>query len=164
MIYFTTFILALFLPQIARALPQACGEVIIPELPTPVDQYNFPIEAAAPLETVVIHNHKYDDPNASTNTVACKILEPTHHRFHNFPAFPRIGGAFDIGHSSGPNCGKCWRLHNVHNNHSIHITAIGHANHGFSISEHAFKLLSNGNLIPELKHVRYYQIPDWECL
>jgi Cerato-platanin len=160
MIYFTTFILALFLSQIAHALPQACGDIITPESPTPVDQFNFP---AAALETEVKHNHKYDDPNASTNTVACNNFHAGHPKFHNFPTFPRIGGAFDIGLSPGPHCGRCWKLHNLHNNRSIIITAIDHAKHGFVISKEAFKLLSGGVLIPELKHVRYHTVYEWEC-
>ena len=166
MIYITTFILALFLSQIARALPQACGDDITPESLTPVDQINFPIAiaaAAAVLQTDVKHNHKYDDPNISTNTVACKNLHPAHHKFKNFPTFPRIGGAFDIGLSPGPNCGRCWKLHNPHNGHSVIITAIAHAQHGFVVSEHAFKILTGGVLLPELKHIRYYPLPEWEC-
>jgi hypothetical protein len=43
MIYFTTFILALFLSQITRALPQVCGDAVPPESPTPVEQFNIPI-------------------------------------------------------------------------------------------------------------------------
>ena len=159
MIYFTTFILVLFLSQIARAAPQACGDVVPPELPTPVEQFNVPMART----TVVTHNHKYDDPNASTDSVVCKSLQPRHRRFHDFPTFPRIGGAFDIGHSPGPNCGECWKLHNLKNNHSIIITAIDHADHGFVISDEAFKKLDDGHLFPELKHVDYYRIPPWEC-
>jgi hypothetical protein len=37
MIYFTTFILTLFLFQIAHALPQVCGDAVPPELPTLVE-------------------------------------------------------------------------------------------------------------------------------
>ena len=160
MIYFTTFILALFFSQIARALPQACDDVITPESPTPVDQFNI---AAAALETEVRHNHKYDDPNTSTNTVVCTNLNPRHHRFHDFPTFPSIGGAFDIGLTPGPNCGRCWKLHNPHNNHSILFTAIDHADYGFVVSDEAFKKLSGGVWLPELKLIRYYPVPEWEC-
>ena len=57
MIYITTFILALFLSQIARAGPQACDDVINPESPTLVEQFNVPI--ALPTTTAVVaYNHK----------------------------------------------------------------------------------------------------------
>jgi Cerato-platanin len=160
MIYFTTFILALFLSQIARALPQVCGDVITPESPTSVDQFNI---GAAALETEVRHNIKYDDPNTSTSSVVCKNLHSGHHRFHDFPTFPCIGGAFDIGPTPGPNCGKCWKLHNPHNNHSILLTAIDHADHGFVVSDEAFKKLSGGVLLPELKGILPFPVPKWEC-
>ena len=170
MIYFTTFILALFLSQIARALPQACGDdVITPESPTPVDQINFPVAiaaAAAVKETEVRHNSKYDNPNTLTSTVACKNLDVKYPKFGNFPTFARIGGAFDIVAPGPPywhNCGRCWKLHNHHNNRSIHFTAIAHAKHGFVVSDQAFKHLSGGVLLPELKHIRYYPVPEWEC-
>ena len=156
MIYFTTFILALFISQIARAVPQACGDAITPESQTPVEQFNL-------ATTVVTYNPKYDYPNASTKSVACWNLFPRHHQFHNFPTFPRIGGASDIGFSPGPNCGKCWRLHNLENGHTIVITAIDHAERGFVLSEAAFKLLDNGHLGPPLLHVQYVNIPEWEC-
>ena len=161
MIYFTTFIFALFLSQIARAVPQACGDVIVPESPTPVEQFNIPVA----LATVVSYYNKYDHPYESTNTVACKNLTPRHPQFHNFPSFPRIGGAFDIGHSPipGPNCGKCWKLTNLVNGHSIVITAIDHAYRGFIISENASMLLSGGILGPPLQHVEYLNVSLWEC-
>ena len=161
MIYITTFILALFLSQIARALPQACGDDITPESLTPVDQINFPIAiaaAAAVLQTDVKHNHKYDDPNISTNTVACKNLHPAYPKFKNFPTFPHIGGAFDIVDPGPPdwrNCGRCWKLRNHNNSRSVIITAIDHANYGFVVSDEAFKILSGGVLLPQLTNITY---------
>ena len=163
MIYFTTLILALFLSQIARAVPQACGDVVPPESPTPVEQLNLPI----PAPTVVTHDKKYDDPNHSTKDTACPNLYPAHHKFHNFPSFPRLGGAYDIARSPpnppSPFCGLCWLLTNEKNNHSVVITAIDHADHGFVISEEAFKLLHGGPLVPELKHVKYRVLPPSVC-
>jgi Cerato-platanin len=159
MIYFTTFILAFFLSQIARAEPQACGDVIPPESPTPVEQFNIPLAAS----TVVAYNHKYDNPYASTNSVACYNLALQHPEFHNFPYFPRIGGAFDIGLSPGPNCGKCWKLTYLERGRSIVITAIDHAVHGFVLSEAAFMQLKGGPLGPPLENVQYLNVPRDDC-
>ena len=162
MIYFTTFILALFLSQIARAVPQACGDVVPPELPTQVEEL-LPI----PAPTVVTHNKKYDDPHHSTKDTSCPGLYSSHHRFHNFPSFPRLGGAYDIKHTppfpESPFCGLCWLLTNEKNNHSVVITAIDHAAHGFVVSEEAFKHLHGGPLIPELKHVKFRVVPPSVC-
>ena len=164
MIYFTTFILMLFLLQIARALPQACGDdVVTPESPTPVDQTNFPIGIAA---VDVRHNNKYDKPNILTNTVACKNLHLAYPKFKNFPTFPHIGGAFDIVDPGPPdwrNCGRCWKLHNHNNSRSVIITAIDHANYGFVVSDEAFKILSGGVLLSQLTNIMYYTVPEWEC-
>jgi hypothetical protein len=159
MIYFTTFILALFFSQIAHAVP-ACGDIILPESPTPVDQFNFPI-AAATVTAVVTHNIKYDNRSGEVKATACSRLAAQHPWFYNFPTFPRIGGAFDIPPSS--NCGLCWKLTNLNNNISIIITAIDHANHGFVLSQQAFKLLSGGPLVPELYHVEYLHVPQSFC-
>ena len=159
MIYFTTFILMLFLLQIARALPQACGDAVPPELPTPVEQFNIPI--AAP--TVVTHNHDLGDPDSSMKTVICWNESTQHLRFHDIPSFPRIGRTFIIGHTPLPNCFTCWRLTNLKNNHSIIMTAIDTTDYGFVLSEQAFKMLNDGHLVPELKHVDYCRVPAFEC-
>ncbi|KAH9998228.1 Cerato-platanin-domain-containing protein [Russula vinacea] len=159
MIYFTTFIFALFLSQIARALPQVCGDAVPPESPTPVKQFNIPIAS----HTVVTHDPKYGNPFGSMKSVACWNVVLPVRWFHDIPTFPAIGGAFDIDHSPGPNCGTCWRLHNSENNHSIIMTAIDHADHGFVLSDETFKLLNGGNLVPELKHVDYFRVPAREC-
>jgi hypothetical protein len=162
MIYFTTFILALFLSQIARALPQAYGDVITPELPTPVDQFNIPV--AQPTTTAVVaYNHKYDNPNTSTSSVACWNLYPLYPEFHNFPSFPRIGGAFDIGLTPGPHCGKCWELTNLVNNRSVVITAMDHAGLGFVVPAKIYIQLKDGPLGPPLRHVQYINVPLSVC-
>ena len=163
MIYFTTFILALFLSQIARAVPQACGDAVLPELPTPVEQFNLPI----PAPTVVTHNKKYDDPNGATKDVACSRLYPPNLKFHNISSFPRIGGAFNIPRvppsPPGPPCGLCWKLTNLDNGKSTAITAIDHADQGFVISEEAFKILTGGPLPPKLEHVQYHVVDRSAC-
>ena len=159
MIYISTFILALFLSEIARAEPQAFGDVIPPESPTPVEQFNIPLAAS----TVVAYNMKYDNPSAPTNSVACRNLTSQHPMFHTFPTFPRIGGAFDIGNSSGPNCGKCWKLTYLEKGRSILITAIDHAGSGFVISENAFLQLKGGPLGPPLQNIQYLNVPRDDC-
>ena len=162
MIYLTTFILALFLLQIARAEPQACDDVITPESPTPVEQFNIPI--ALPTTTAMVaYNHKYDNPNASTSSVACWNLYPSYPEFYKFPSFPRIGGAFDIGFSPGPNCGRCWKLTNLLNGRTVVITAIDHAELGFVVSSKIFIQLKDGPLGPPLLHVQYVNVPLSAC-
>ena len=154
MIYFTTFILALFLSQIARAIPQACGDAVPPELPTPVEQFNLSLAL-----TVVTHNKIYGDGNVPTKGVACSKLYPPNFKFSNIPSFPRIGGASNIPRvppdPPGPPCGLCWKLTNIDNGKWASITAIDHADQGFVISEEAFKILTGGPLPPKLEHVEY---------
>ena len=162
MIYFTTFILALFFSQMAHAVPQACGDAVPPELPTPAEHWQFNLPIAAP--TVVTHNKKYDDPNGAIKDVACARLYPPNYKFHNIPSYPRIGGAFDIHRfPPGPSCGLCWKLTNLDNGKSIVITAIDHADQGFVISEAAFRILSGGPLPPKLENVGYHVVDRSAC-
>ncbi|KAH9990902.1 hypothetical protein BJV77DRAFT_946916, partial [Russula vinacea] len=85
-------------------------------------------------------------------------------QFHDIPSFPHTGGAFDIGHTLGPNCGKCWKLTNLQNGHSIVITAIdNHAERGFVISEWAFKVLDDDHLGLPLEEVEPRIVPRSVC-
>jgi hypothetical protein len=156
MIHFTTFILAIFLSRIARAEPQAFGDVIPPELPTLVEQFNIPI-------VEVTYNNIYDNPNASTKSVTCKNFYPKYPQFQDIFTFPDIGGAFDILTPGSPNCGKCWKLTNRDNGHSVVITAINHAKHGFDISDAAYKRLDDGHVGPPLKHVEARALSSPVC-
>jgi hypothetical protein len=151
MIYFTTFIFALLLSHIARAVP-ACGDAASPEdLYDPTyDDVQEPIDLLV-TSYKVGWDGKYDKKHGDTKSVAC--ANPPHgyaHRyphFKDFPDFPYIGGAFDVKHGS-PNCGKCWKLHDKKTNKSIHLTAIDHAGHGkgFIISKEAFEKLNGGSV------------------
>jgi hypothetical protein len=100
MIYLTTLILTLFLTQIARALPQACDDPILPAWATQEEYgeelYEFMIPS--PLRTT--YDGTYDNKHGSLNSVACSngdnglvLRFPT---FGNIPSFPYIGGAFDV--------------------------------------------------------------------
>ena len=71
MIYLTTLILTLFLTQIARALPQACDDPILPAWATQEEYgeelYEFMIPS--PLRTT--YDGTYDNKHGSLNSVAC---------------------------------------------------------------------------------------------
>lgn len=166
MIYFTTFILTLFLTQITRALPSACRDPIVPEPSTPElygdAQYNIPVPV--PLRTT--YDNVYDRKHGSLNSVACSNgeygLVSRYPTFGDLPSFPFIGGAFDIVWNS-PNCGACWKITNRANNESIHITAIDSAGAGFNIAEVAFKKLSGGELGSGVLDVVAHRIPAAVC-
>ena len=146
MIFLTTFILTLFLTQIARALPEACGDPIYLDSESSTLDAQINLQFPSPLDTRrVTFDHVYDNKARSLQSVACSNLFPRFKTFGDLPTFPRIGGAFDITFHS-PNCGGCWTLTNKENNRAINITAIDHAAHGFHIAEAAFKRLSGGKL------------------
>jgi hypothetical protein len=145
MIYFTTFILALFLTQIARALPQGCRDPVYPESSIPDEQFQFP----NPTPLKATYDPTYDNPHGSLNSVACSNgqngLASKYPTFDKLPTFPFIGGAYDIVWNS-PNCGGCWKITNRANNRSIHIIAIDTAGAGFNIAEEGFRALTGGSL------------------
>jgi Cerato-platanin len=146
MIYFTTFILALFLAQIARALPQgSCRDPVYPESSIPDDQFPFP----DPPPLMATYDPTFDNPQGSLNKVACSDgqngLVSKYPTFDKLPTFPYIGGAYDIVWNS-TNCGGCWRITNRANNWSIHIIAIDTSGAGFNIAEEAYRTLSGGGL------------------
>ena len=161
MIYFTTFIIALFLTQIARALPQGCRDHVYPDLSTLDEQFNLTIPS--PLE--VTFDATFDNPQGLLNNVACSNgdngLASRFPTFDTLPTFPFIGGAYDIVWNS-PNCGGCWKITNKANNRAIHITAIDTAGAGFNIAEAAFKVLSGGSLGNPLI-VTAQKIPESVC-
>ena len=68
MIYFTTFIFTLLLSHIARAVP-ARDDVASPKEYESYDAYDDEQLVLATYK--VMWNSKYDDPNGSTNSVAC---------------------------------------------------------------------------------------------
>jgi len=145
MIYFTTFVLTLFLSHIARATP-ACADVTSPEKlydPTYTDaQHALPI-----VVYDVTWSSKYGNPNGNTNNVSCSDgLAPLYPHFRNFPLFPNIGGAFNIKWGSPNNCGECWKLTHLKTHKTIYFTAIDTATTGFNISRESFMALNGGKL------------------
>jgi hypothetical protein len=166
MIYLTTFILALFLTQIARALPQACGDSIFTESST-LDPYGdelYGFTIPSPLRAT--YDNTYDYPRGSLNSVACSNgdngLAARFPTFVDLPTFPYIGGAFDIVWNS-PNCGGCWKITNKAIHISIYITAIDTAGAGFNIGEVAFKTLNNGQLGEGVLEVVAQKVPPSVC-
>jgi hypothetical protein len=149
MIYLTTFIITLFLTgtQIARALPQACGDLTPPESST-LDPYGDPQFSISVLLHAT-HDGTFDKPFSSMNDVSCSTgnngLAAKFPKFINLPSFPNIGGAFDVWWNS-PNCGGCWKITNLANNAEIYMIAIDSAGGGFNIAEGAYKKLNCGQL------------------
>jgi hypothetical protein len=146
MIYRTAvaFIFALFLTQIAHALPRACSDHISPAS-QPV-QHRLPYGGAPHIfasvqSPVVTYDPVYDNPDGSMNTVACSSpLQPQYPYFDDIPNFPYIGGAYDVEFGS-PNCGACWNLTNSENGVFIYLTAIDRAANGFNIGVSAYNTL-----------------------
>ncbi|KAF8467142.1 Cerato-platanin-domain-containing protein [Russula ochroleuca] len=171
MIFPATFILTLFLTQIACALPQACGDHISPKSSTPnphglpYDNAQYTIVHQGPIIHDARVNDAYDNPNTSTNTVACSNgpngLAARFPKLGDFPTFPFIGGTFDIVWNS-PNCGGCWKITNIGNNASIHMTAVD-TSLGFDLSEDAFKALNNGQIGQGVLQVTGGKIPRSVC-
>ena len=134
MIFPTTFILALFLTgtQIARAVPQPCGNFIEPESSTLDGQYNLVVPAPVQTTFKAVYNPIYDIATDSLDIVACSELATRYPTFGNVPLFPHIGGAPNTTYNS-PNCGAIWKLTNTANNRSIFFTGIDDSS-GFDLS------------------------------
>ena len=171
MIFPTTFILTLFLTQIARALPQGCGDHISPKSSTP-ELHNLPHDNAqysivhqGPLIREATYSQAYDNGATSTNTVACSNgangLTARFPTLGQIPSFPFIGGAFDVVWNS-PNCGGCWKVTNVANHVSIHFTAVDTSS-SIDLSEQAFKALNNGVIGNGVLNVTAVKIPRSVC-
>jgi len=144
MIYFTTLIFTLLLSHIARAMP-TCDDVASPE-----DQYDAYHDDELVLATYkVTWGATYDNPNGNTLGVACSNgphgLADTYPKFHDFPDFPFLGGAFDTKWGSS-NCGKCWKLTDKKTHRWIYFTAIDAAGGGFNIGKKAFIALNGGTV------------------
>ena len=159
MIYLTTFILALFLTQIACAQPQTCGDAASPKLSTPDDQH-----VLLPIPFLhASHAKKYDNKDGLLNQTHCKNIAPHYKHFHDVPSFPRIGGAYDIA-TNPTDCGACWNITNRGNGKHIYLTAVDSAKIGFfNISEEAFKSLNKGKLGDPLP-VSAVRVPPSFCL
>ena len=141
MIYLTTFIFTLLLAQTSRAMP-ACGDVASPE-----DLYD-PMYDDKQLSLATYKaswDSKYDNEDGDTNSVACKFLAEDYPHFENFPNFPYIGAARG-------RCGTCWKITNKRSGTFVYITGMDAPKSGFDIvvSEHAFKALNRGTLVPTL--------------
>ncbi|KAN0126470.1 Cerato-platanin domain containing protein [Russula decolorans] len=161
MIYFTILIFTLLLSHIARAMP-ACGDVASPEDQVEYDTYGDDELVLATYK--VSWNAKYDDPNGSTNSVACSNgphgLAPKYPYFRNFPDFPYLGGSYDISHGSS-NCGKCWKL--SYKGRSIYFTSIDGYGGGYSIGRKAYIALYGGTGGPGSLDANAQSVPGHFC-
>ena len=160
MIYFTTLIFTLLLSHIARAVP-ACGDVASPEDQVEYDAYGDELVLAT---YKVTWNSKYDDPNGSTDSVACSNgphgLAPEYPYFRNFPDFPYLGGSYDTSHGSS-NCGKCWKL--SYKGRSIYFTSIDSYGGGYSIGRKAYIALYGGTGGPGSLDANAQSVPGHFC-
>ena len=118
MIFPIAFIATLFLPQIARAVPQACYYPTSPEPSTPEEQFRI----TAPLFTAK-YDPDYNSPTGSVGDVACSELASQFPDFFNVPFFPDVGGAFNTTKDSS-HCGAIWTLTNNANQVSTHFISI----------------------------------------
>jgi len=126
MIFPTTFILALFLAPIARAVPQPCRDSIYPGSSTPVGQYD--LGGPQPLVTTykAFYNPKYNDPSSSVSRVICSNIYPKYNQFRDIPYFPFVGGGINTTYKS-ENCGAIWRIRNPLTPAYIDFVSIDHS-------------------------------------
>jgi hypothetical protein len=170
MIYLTTFILTLFLTQIARALPQGFDDPIFPESSSSTPDlygdslYDFTI----PLPLRITYDYRFDNPYGLLDSAACANgphgLAARYPRFGDLPTFPYIGGAFGTPWNS-PDCGECWRVTNKANHKSIYVTAIDYdyAGQGFNIAAAAFWDLNDGYMEVDVLEVTAQKVPPSFC-
>lgn len=145
MIFPTTFIVTLFLTQIARAVPQGCGYPISPS--TPEGQFHFDDPV---VYYTAVYNPVYDNSSQSLNDVACSELASIYPEFGEVPLFPNIGGAPNTTYNS-ENCGAIWKITNFENNDlSIYFISIDDAEN-FDLSLEAFKAVGGDTDTGSLK-------------
>jgi hypothetical protein len=165
MIYFTTFILALFFTHIARALPQGCND------PTPDLYHNAQYKPPGPIPPGKPRLHatrdkKYDDPRGQTKHVTCADgkngLAKKYPKFSDFPEYPFIGGVHNLNPHSD-NCGACWKLTNKKTNASVSFIAIDNAAHGFTLSGPAYKKLGGDKAGKDGVEVEGHKVPHSDC-
>jgi len=159
MIYLTTFILALSVTQIARALPQGCRDPVLPDSSAPDGQFVVGPGPVIPTYKVV-YNPVYDNPHQTLNDVACSELSSQFSQFHDIPTFPAIGGAPNTTFNS-PNCGACWKVTNKANGKSTHFVGID-ASSGFDFSEETFTKLG-GSIGAGSFEATAFKIPASAC-
>jgi Cerato-platanin len=149
-IYPVTFVLALFLAQVAYGLPQD----------PPADVTGAPSPLRATYDTT------FDNAAGSMNSVACSNgphgLASRFPTFGSVPTFPFIGGAYDVSWGS-PNCGGCWNITNPKLGKTIHILAIDTSGVGFNIAKEAFAELNGGNVDEGVIEVTADKVPSSVC-
>ena len=140
MIFPTTVILAVFLTQIARAVPQPCGDFISSGSSTLNGWYNLVVPAHVENMFEAVYNPVYDNSSQTLNNVACSKLASTYPEFGDIPLFPNIGGAPNTTYNS-KNCGAIWKLTNAANSDLL-IFFIGiDDSSSFDLSLEAFKAI-----------------------
>ncbi|KAI0258505.1 Cerato-platanin [Gloeopeniophorella convolvens] len=101
--------------------------------------------------THIRYNETYDNPHGSLNTVACSngdwhgLTTQDFIDFQSLPSFPNIGAAQAIAGFNSPACGSCWQI--TYEGKSIIVTAIDHADDGFTLSLEAMNTLTDGNAV-----------------
>jgi len=164
MLYFTSFVFALLLSRIARAMPACADDVASPNDDLYDSGYGDEQLVLAPYK--VTWDATYDNPNGNTNGVACSNgphgLADKYHHFKNFPDFPYLGGAYDVKWGS-PNCGKCWKLTHTKTKRWIYFTAIDAAGGGFNIGKHAFIALNGGTVGAGTLEAEAQSVPKHFC-
>jgi Cerato-platanin len=141
MIFPTTFIVALFLAHIARAVPQACHDATTHESSSTLDgQYNLAGPGPVIPTYKAFFNSVYDNGNNPLTLVACANLIGKFPKFKDVPLFPNIGAAPNTTLGS-KRCGALWKITNKANKQSIHFTSIDDATAGFVLSLETYEKL-----------------------
>ena len=172
MIYFTTFIFALLLAHVARAVPQAaCGHAS-PD--SPQEQYYTTYddsEQLAPLTYNLRPEAKYDSGSTSSATLTCKAkpygpMGLSYYTFSNFPSFPYIGGAQGATFGN-PSCGQCLRLNlpgAAASGRPIYMLVVDSSQSGLTIGKRAFDdLTGNPTNPPTSVQVEGAVVPAYLC-
>ena len=128
MIFPITFILTLFLTQIARAVGH-----------DPFFRRLLLILVHVQATFKATYNPIYDSADETLNDVACSQLFATYMMFGMVPLFPFIGGAPNTTYNS-PNCGAIWKVTNPENGAAIYFTGIDYSS-GFDLSLETFVVI-----------------------
>ena len=142
MIFPTTFIVALFLAHIARAVPQACHDPTTHESSSTLDgQYNLAGPGLVIPTYKAFYNQVYDNGDNPLMLTACASLIGKFPKFKDVPHFPDIGAA----PNGSKHCGALWKITNKANKKSIQFTSIDDATAGFVLSLQTYEKLG-GNV------------------
>jgi hypothetical protein len=138
MIFPTTFIVALFLAHIARAVPQACYDPTPDESSSTLDgQYNLAGPGPVIPTYKAFYNSEYGHGDNPLTLTACASLAAKYKTFKDVPHFPDIGAA----PNGSKHCAAIWEITNKATKKSVQFTSIDEASAGFVLSFKTYEKL-----------------------